>query len=134
MLTRTYVIIAVLVIIAARSGLPTLKWVSRHWLGSPETALDTARVQAVGMLLDRGWGKAPQPHTGEDDRDVRVTISTAIRIDIGVRPSTVGASRRTAPPMAASLPIGECLAPRDFLSLTSVAAVVGSAFQLATSV
>ena len=37
------------------------------------------------MLLDRGWGKAPQPHTGEDNRDVRVTISTAIRIDIGVR-------------------------------------------------
>ena len=37
-------------------------------------ASDTARVQAVGMLLDRGWGKAPQPHTGEDDKDIRVTI------------------------------------------------------------
>jgi hypothetical protein len=35
---------------------------------------DAARVQAVGMLLDRGWGKAPQPHTGEDDKDIRVTI------------------------------------------------------------
>ena len=26
------------------------------------------------MLLDRGWGKAPQPHTGEDDKDIRITI------------------------------------------------------------
>jgi hypothetical protein len=25
-------------------------------------------------LLDRGWGRAPQPHTGEDDKDVRITI------------------------------------------------------------
>jgi hypothetical protein len=33
-----------------------------------------------------------------------------------------------------SVPTGECLALRHFLSLTSVAAVVGSAFQLAMSV
>jgi hypothetical protein len=26
-----------------------------------------ARVSAASGLLDRGWGKAPQPHTGEDD-------------------------------------------------------------------
>jgi hypothetical protein len=26
------------------------------------------------MLLDRGWGKAPQPHSGEDDKDIRITI------------------------------------------------------------
>jgi hypothetical protein len=25
---------------------------------------DTARVTAIGMLLDRGWGKAPTTHTG----------------------------------------------------------------------
>ena len=25
-----------------------------------------ARVSAAQALLDRGWGKAPQPHTGED--------------------------------------------------------------------
>ena len=31
-------------------------------------------------LLDRGWGKAPQPHT--------------VRIDVGVRHSTAGASSR----------------------------------------
>lgn len=43
-----------------------------------------ARVSAASALLDRGWGKAPQPHTGEDDKDIRVTIDSrraAIRID-----------------------------------------------------
>ena len=33
-----------------------------------------ARVQAANILLDRGWGKPPQAHTGEDDKDIRVTI------------------------------------------------------------
>jgi hypothetical protein len=49
-------------------GIQTLAGIARN------TTSDTARVQAVGMLLDRGWGKAPQPHTGEDDKDIRVTI------------------------------------------------------------
>jgi hypothetical protein len=30
----------------------------------PEYPL-AARVQAANVLLDRGWGKTPQPHTGE---------------------------------------------------------------------
>jgi hypothetical protein len=34
----------------------------------------SARVQAASVLLDRGWGKAPQAHVGEDDQDIRVTI------------------------------------------------------------
>ena len=34
-----------------------------------------ARVSAAQALLDRGWGKAPQPHTGEDG-DIRVTVRT----------------------------------------------------------
>ena len=34
----------------------------------------SARVAAVTALFDRGWGKAPQPHTGEDDKDIRITI------------------------------------------------------------
>src|SRR4029077_16808992 len=29
---------------------------------------DQARVSAAQALLDRGWGKAPQQHTGEDGR------------------------------------------------------------------
>ena len=27
------------------------------------------RVQAIGMLWDRGWGKPPQAHTGENGED-----------------------------------------------------------------
>jgi hypothetical protein len=34
-----------------------------------------ARVQAANILLDRGWGKAPQAHTGENgEGDIKVTI------------------------------------------------------------
>jgi len=34
-----------------------------------------ARVQAAIALLDRGWGRVPQAHTGEDgEGDIRVTI------------------------------------------------------------
>jgi hypothetical protein len=25
-----------------------------------------ARIAAIALLFERGWGKAPQPHTGED--------------------------------------------------------------------
>ena len=43
-------------------------------LVSQEAVPPAARVSAAGILLDRGWGRAPQPHIGEDDKDVRVTI------------------------------------------------------------
>jgi hypothetical protein len=33
-----------------------------------------ARVSAASALLDRGWVKAPQPHSGEDGGDIRITI------------------------------------------------------------
>jgi len=33
-----------------------------------------AHVSAASALLDRGWGKAPQPHSGEDGGDIRITI------------------------------------------------------------
>ena len=33
-----------------------------------------ARVSAASALLDRGWGKPPQAHTGEDGGDISVTI------------------------------------------------------------
>ena len=26
-----------------------------------------ARIQAIAILLDRGWGRPAQPHTGEDE-------------------------------------------------------------------
>jgi len=41
---------------------------------SQEAVPPAARVSAAGILLDRGWGKPAQPHTGEDDKDIRVTI------------------------------------------------------------
>ena len=57
-----------------------------------------ARVSAAQALLDRGWGKAPQPHTGEDDKDIRITSRTTIRIGVGVRHPTVGAVVSLQPP------------------------------------
>ena len=34
-----------------------------------------ARLQAIAILLDRGWGRAPQAPAGEDgEGDIRVTI------------------------------------------------------------
>jgi predicted SpoU family rRNA methylase len=35
---------------------------------------DAARVSAAVALLDRGWGKPPQAHTGEDDKNIHVSI------------------------------------------------------------
>jgi hypothetical protein len=43
---------------------------------SQEAVPAAARVSAAGILLDRGWGKPAQPHTGEDDKDIRVAIRT----------------------------------------------------------
>jgi hypothetical protein len=43
---------------------------------------DSARAQACGILLDRGWGKAAQPLTGKDgSEDIQVTIRTIIAKD-----------------------------------------------------
>jgi hypothetical protein len=41
---------------------------------SQEAVPAAARVQAANILLDRGWGKPPQAHTGEDGDDIKVTI------------------------------------------------------------
>ena len=38
------------------------------------SASDQARVAAAQALLDRGWGKAIQPHTGEEGGDIRIVI------------------------------------------------------------
>ena len=36
---------------------------------------DQARVSAAQALLDRGWGKAPQAHTGENgEGGIQITI------------------------------------------------------------
>jgi hypothetical protein len=41
---------------------------------SQEAVPAAARVQAANILLDRGWGKPPQAHTGEDDQEIHVTV------------------------------------------------------------
>jgi hypothetical protein len=41
-----------------------------------------ARVQAANVLLDRGWGKAPQAHTGEDgEGEIKIVIRRLIDED-----------------------------------------------------
>ena len=35
-----------------------------------------ARVSAASALLDRGWGRPAQPHTGEDGDIIRVVLRT----------------------------------------------------------
>lgn len=36
---------------------------------------ENARVYACGILLERGWGKAPQSHTGPDgEGDISIVI------------------------------------------------------------
>jgi hypothetical protein len=47
----------------------TLAMIVRH-----KKAPMAARVAAASALLDRGWGKPAQPHTGEDGQDIRITI------------------------------------------------------------
>jgi hypothetical protein len=42
---------------------------------------DQARVAASQALLDRGWGKAIQPHTGEESGDIRVVIRQIIDVE-----------------------------------------------------
>lgn len=46
---------------------------------------DAARVRAAELLLDRGWGKAPQAHTGEDGEGaVAITIRHIVEGKRGV--------------------------------------------------
>jgi len=44
-------------------------------IAKERNAPKAARVTAAGELLNRGWGKAPQAHTGENgEGDIKVTI------------------------------------------------------------
>jgi hypothetical protein len=47
---------------------------------SQEAIPAAARVSAAGILLDRGWGRAPQVHSGEDGGDIRVIIRQIIDV------------------------------------------------------
>jgi hypothetical protein len=48
---------------------------------SQEAVPAAARVSAACILLDRGWGKAPQAHASEDDGDLRITIMQMFEAD-----------------------------------------------------
>jgi hypothetical protein len=50
-------------------------------IASAENAPPAARVAAVNALLDRGWGKAIQPHTGEESGDIRVVIRQIVDVE-----------------------------------------------------
>jgi hypothetical protein len=56
-------------------------WTPVAGIVSQEAAPPAARVSAAGILLDRGWGRATQPHTGEDGNDVRVVIRQIVESD-----------------------------------------------------
>jgi hypothetical protein len=47
-------------------------------IASSPKAPHAARVSAAAIILDRGWGKAPQQLVGEDGGDIRVTIRQII--------------------------------------------------------
>jgi hypothetical protein len=63
----------------ARSHTETCIKVLAGIVGAPK-APPPARVAAAGILLDRGWGKAPQAHVGENgEGDIRITIRQIIQ-------------------------------------------------------
>lgn len=40
-----------------------------------------ARVAAATALLDRGWGKPTQPHSGDDDGPIQIAQITRVIVD-----------------------------------------------------
>lgn len=47
-----------------------------------ESAPPSARVTAAGLLLERGWGKAPQPLTGENgEGEITIVIRRLVEED-----------------------------------------------------
>jgi hypothetical protein len=48
--------------------LRTLAGIAQH------STQDGARVSAASILLDRGWGKAPQQHSIDADGEIKVII------------------------------------------------------------
>ena len=51
---------------------------------------EQAQIGAAVALLDRGWGKAIQPHTGEDSGDIRVVIRQIIDVTGQAAPVLIG--------------------------------------------
>jgi len=49
-------------------------------IASAEGSPPAARVAAVNSLLDRGWGRPDQQHTGADGGDITVVIRQIIDV------------------------------------------------------
>ena len=47
----------------------------------------SARIQAIAILLDRGWGKAVQPIAGEDGEPLRIVIRQINEADADLTPT-----------------------------------------------
>ena len=39
---------------------------------------DDIRLRAIGMLLDRGWGKPNQPHTDAEGGELKIILRTIV--------------------------------------------------------
>ena len=53
----------------------------------------SARIQAIAILLERGWGKTVQPIAGEDGEPLRIVIrqiNEAIDADLTPTGTTAG--------------------------------------------
>lgn len=53
---------------------------------------EAARVSACAILLDRGWGKAEQVHSGDIQGDITITIRKILDID---EPKLVNGKEKT---------------------------------------
>lgn len=44
-----------------------------------QEAAVAARIAAANSLLDRGWGRVPQPVSGDDENPLRVKLTQIVR-------------------------------------------------------
>jgi hypothetical protein len=54
-----------------------LQSLNGHSLALTDEEMVRTMTHQAALLLDRGWGKpppTPQRHTGEDDKDIRITL------------------------------------------------------------
>ena len=57
---------------------------------------DQARVSAAQALLDRGWGKPAQPHTGEEGGAIEIILRNIMEEKKTPPPAPCGRSHREA--------------------------------------
>ena len=77
---RRALVVWVLVALLHWAAVPAgdLDGISPGGAQATQVLLDLPTGGAAGLLLARGWGRPAQPLTGEDDKDIRVTIRTLV--------------------------------------------------------